>query len=157
RPPSGSSAPWATCNDGAVVPEAHPVSVMLPFGLRTRLHRARSGIERQLRRAFLGSAPTWKRHPNTLPWFDRPDALAALDGARQNAEESTLLEKWIRDGYVVVEYYVDPRDIDTMLETLDGLWEAPQPIPNLTLLGLREHVDAPPRDLPHHEVLALAP
>ena len=130
---------------------------MLPYGLRTRLHRARSGIERQLRRALLGSAPTWERRPNTLPWFDRPDALAVLDGTRQSVEQTRLLEKWIQDGYVVVEKCVDPRDIDAMLETLDGLWDAPQPIPNLTLLGVREDFDAAPRDLPHHEVLALAP
>jgi len=97
------------------------------------------------------------RLKNILPWFDRPDALDAVCRHGRSREEATLLEKWIRDGYVIVEDCVDPADIDAMVATLDGLWDAPRPIPNLTLLGLREKLDGEQRDLAHGALLALDP
>ena len=52
---------------------------------------------------------------------------------------------------------MDPSDIDAMVALLDGLWDAPRPIPNLTLLGLRETPDGAQRDLAHGDLLALDP
>jgi phytanoyl-CoA hydroxylase len=130
------------------------VPVMLPYEVRARLHRVRTRVERATR-VLLGSAPSWKRRPNILPWFDRPDALDAVRRHGRSSEEATLLEKWIRDGYVIVEDCVDPADIDAMVATLDGLWDVPRPIPNLTLLGLREKLDGEQRDLAHGDLLAL--
>ena len=89
--------------------------VILPYGVRTRLLRVRSGIEGRARRLLYGSAPTWKRRPNLLPWFDRPDALESLNGSARDRE---LLEHWIRDGYVVTDDCVDPSDIDEMVAVL---------------------------------------
>ena len=90
---------------------------MLPYGVRTGLLRVRSGIERAARRTLYGSRPTWKRRPNLLPWFDRPEALRGLDGD----DDRNLLEHWVRDGYVVVDDAVDRDDIDRMVAVLDGL------------------------------------
>jgi phytanoyl-CoA hydroxylase len=105
-----------------------------------------------VRRALFGSRPSWRRRPNRLPWFDQPDALARLGGG-----DVPLLQKWVRDGYVIVEDCVERADIDAMVATLDGLWEAPRPIPKLELLGLRDDEDAAPRNMLHPDVLALAP
>src|SRR2546428_7831649 len=124
------------------------------YGVRARLHRARTLMERATR-ALLGSAPSWQRRPNILPWFDRPDALDAVRRHGRGPEEATLLEKWIRDGYVIVEDCVDAADIDAMVATLDGLWDALRTIPNLTLLGLRETLDGEQRDLAHGALVAL--
>jgi len=122
---------------------------MLPYGVRTGLLRVRSRIERAARRTLYGSAPTWKRQPNVVPWFDQPDALAGIDGDR------VLLEHWVRDGYVVVDDAVDPGDIDRMVAVLDGLWDATELIANLTLLGLRDDADAEPRNVSHADLLKL--
>jgi len=80
------------------------VALTVPYGVRVRLTQARSGFERQLRRAVFGGMPSWKRRPNVLPWFDRPDALARIDGRRADA---ALLEKWVRDDKPRALGYVD--------------------------------------------------
>jgi len=127
---------------------------MLSPAIRDRLHVGRQRLERLARRTFYGATPTWRRRPNELPWLDRPDALARVAA---NTDDAALLAKWVRDGYVVVDGAVDTAAIDEMVATLDGVWDAPAPIPGLTLLGLRAHVDATPRDLSHRDVLALPP
>src|SRR6185436_5254486 len=113
---------------------------MLAYPVRARLSRARARFEQQVRDTLFGGAPSWRRKPNTLPWFDRPDALAQIDRASPDAP---VLEKWVRDGYAVLDDCVDPADIDEMIATLDGLWDAPAPIPDLVLLDLRDSPDAP--------------
>lgn len=131
---------------------------MLPYAARAGLHRIRTRIEQRVRGALFGSAPSWKRRRNVLPWFDRPDAPAVLDRLTPpGAPDRQLLEKWIRDGYVVVEGRVDPADIDAMVETLDGLWDAAGPIPHLELLDLREEEDGTPRPMLHRDLLRLEP
>ena len=127
---------------------------VLPYGIRARMHRARSRVE-QARRALLRTTPSWSRRPNDLPWFDLPHALDILPGA--NSEDAALLAKWVRDGYVVVENCLPARDVDAVVATLDGLWDASRPIPNLELLGLRETIDGEQRNLPHRALLALDP
>jgi ectoine hydroxylase-related dioxygenase (phytanoyl-CoA dioxygenase family) len=66
-------------------------------------------------------------------------------------------EQWIRDGYFVVRDVVDPADLDGMTSVLDGLWESDAAVPGLVLLDLRESPDAPARQVPHNELLALPP
>jgi phytanoyl-CoA hydroxylase len=129
------------------------VPATLPYALRARLARTRSRVERTLRNGLLGG-PSWRRRPNDLPWFDRPDALATLD---RRAGDRTLLEQWVRDGYVVVDGVVDLADVDAMVARLDGLWDATLPIRGLELLDLREEPGAPPRAMSHAELLALDP
>src|SRR5213079_1415365 len=51
------------------VSQSGRVPVMLPYEVRARLHRVRTRVERATR-VLLGSAPSWKRRPNILPWFD---------------------------------------------------------------------------------------
>src|SRR5262245_42181683 len=102
---------------------------VLPYGVLSRLHKIRTRIEPAFRRAIGRSAPSWTREPNTLPWFDQPDAHARIAGDPQAA----LLRRWIDDGWVVVDDMVDVVDIDAMVATLDGLWDAAAPIPHLTL------------------------
>jgi ectoine hydroxylase-related dioxygenase (phytanoyl-CoA dioxygenase family) len=88
-----------------------------------------------------------------LPWLDRPDALERL-GA-EDRDDRALLEQWVRDGYVVVDGCVEAADIDAMIATLDGLWEAERPIPDLELIGLREERGAVPRNLSHRDLVGL--
>ena len=128
---------------------------MLSADVRTRVARARSQLEKRLRRVLFGSTPSWRRHPNALPWFDQPDALTRCAPHARQETDTALLSKWVRDGYVVVEDAVDPADIDAMLAMLEGLWEAPAAIPGLILLDLRLDEVAPPRCLAHRELLAL--
>jgi ectoine hydroxylase-related dioxygenase (phytanoyl-CoA dioxygenase family) len=113
------------------------------------LKQARSTIEPPIRRALFGGKPTWQRRPNVLPWFDQPDAMAKAE----RSPHGELLTKWVRDGYVIVDDVVDPADIDAMVATLDGLWDAREPIPYLDLLGLREERGAAYRNVGHAEVL----
>lgn len=121
----------------------------LSFRVRAGLQQARSTIEPGVRRALFGDRPTWQRRPNVLPWFDQPDALARAE----RSPDAALLTKWVRDGYVVVDDAVDEADVDAMIGTLDGLWEAREPIPHLELLGLREERDGPFRSVAHAEIL----
>jgi hypothetical protein len=123
--------------------------VALPYGLLTRLHQVRSRVAPALRQVVYGGRPSWTREPNTLPWFDQPDALERLDG-----DDAELLRAWVRDGYVVVDGLVDPADIDAMVATLDALWDGPAPVPHLVMLDLRDAPDSPPRNVPHAEVFA---
>ena len=125
----------------------------MPYGLLRRLHRVRTRVEPTLRRAVGRGAPSWTREPNAVPWFDRPDALARIAGDPREA----LLRQWVTEGWIVVDDVVDVADIDAMVATLDGLWDAPAPIPHLTLLDLRDTPDATPSNLSHADLLALEP
>ena len=128
----------------------------LPYGLLRRLHRVRTRVEPALRRAIGRTAPSWTREPNVLPWFDQPDALTRVDGLGGNPE-APLLRQWIEEGWVAVDGLVNLTDVDEMVATLDGLWDAPAPIPHLELLDLRESPDAPSRTVTHAELLAVDP
>jgi phytanoyl-CoA hydroxylase len=127
-------------------------ALTVPYRLRVGLTRARSRIERGVRHAIFGGRPSWRRRPDAPPWFDRTDALARIDRRRADA---ALLEQWVRDGYVIVDDCVDRADINEMVATLDGLWDAREPIADLTLIGLREMLDGEPRNMTHRDVLAL--
>src|SRR5262249_18060212 len=117
-------------------------------GLLSRLHQVRSRVAPAFRQVVYGGRPSWTREPNTLPWFDRPDALERVAG-----DDADLLRAWVRDGYVVVDGLVDPADIDAMVATLDGLWDARAAVPHLVLLDLRDAPGAEPHNVPHDEVL----
>src|SRR5262249_61363498 len=113
-----------------------------------RLEQVRSGVAPPPRQGVYGGGPSWTREPNTLPWFDQPDALERIHG-----DDAPLLRSWVREGYVVVDGLVDPADIDTMVATLDGLWESTMPVPHLVLLDLRDAPDAPARNVAHPELV----
>jgi phytanoyl-CoA hydroxylase len=130
---------------------------LLPYGVRSRLHHARSGLERQVRSLVYGGVPSWHLRPNVRPWFDGEDALAQVADHAADATERELFTQWVRDGYFVARGLVPPADIDAMVATLDGLWDAPAPIASLELLDLRETPDGPPRTMRHAELLALPP
>src|SRR6185503_5048403 len=83
------------------------------------------------------------------------DALAEIDRHAGNAAERALFAQWIRDGWFVVRGLVDPAEIDAMVAVLDGIWDAPAPVADLTLLDVRDHEDAAPRNLSHTELFAL--
>jgi phytanoyl-CoA hydroxylase len=131
--------------------------MQVPYGLRLKLHRMRSGVERGARAVLGRSAPSWHRTTNTLPWFDQADALdrARARGRHASSEESAFLEKWVRDGYAIVDDCVENRDVDEMLCSLDSLWDATEPIPDLEILGLRKDPADEPRTLSHAELLSL--
>jgi ectoine hydroxylase-related dioxygenase (phytanoyl-CoA dioxygenase family) len=132
------------------------VGLVLPYGVRSRLARVRGGLERGMRRIVFGGRPSWQRHRNVLPWFDQPDAMEQVAHRAADPTEEAWLTDWVRDGYVVLRDVVDPADVDAMVSTLDGLWDAPAPVPDLTLLDLREDAAASPRNVSHAELLALS-
>ena len=137
--------------------EARDVAVMLPYAARTRLAEARGRVERAVRVLLHGPEPSWRRLPNRVPWFDEPDALEQVARRASGPAEAERFARWVREGYFVASDLVDPADVDEMIGVLDGLWDAPAPIPGLTLLDLREHEGEASRNLAHAEVLALAP
>jgi hypothetical protein len=134
---------------------------MLPYAVRAQLHQARVRIEQGVRQTLWGGTPTWRRRENRRPWFDEVGALDEVAARARSAAGDGLsaaaLEKWVRDGYVILDGLVDVAEIDRMVAELDGLWDAPAPVANLVLLDLREAPDAPPRNLTHAEVLGLDP
>jgi phytanoyl-CoA hydroxylase len=133
----------------------------IPYAVRAQLHQVRARLERGVRQTLWGGRPSWQRRENRRPWFDGPDARAEVpERARRAAADGlseALLEKWVRDGYVVVDDVVDLADVDAMVADLDALWDARVPVADLVLLDLRETLDAPPRNLTHAELLALDP
>lgn len=130
---------------------------LLPLGVRSRLSRARSGIERGLRGVVYGDVPTWRRRPNVRPWFDAPDALAHVAEHAADANEEAWFAQWVRDGYFVARDLVPVADVDEMIATLDGLWDADAPVAGLELIDLRASHDEPPRTMSHAELLAEVP
>ena len=129
-------------------------SALLPYGVVKTLARVRRSVEPALRRALGGGRPSWTREPNALPWFDQPDALARIPADDPHA---ALLRQWVEEGWFVVDDVVDPADVDAMVAALDGLWDAPQPVPHLELLDLRDAPDAPTRTVSHADLLAIEP
>ena len=129
--------------------------MLLPYGARARLVDVRKRVEHGLRTMLHGTTPTWRRRPNDVPWFDRPGALADATRRGRTAAEGACFAQWVRDGYFVLRDVVDPADIDGMVALLDGLWTASAPLPDLTLVDLRDTPEAPPRNLSHAELLAL--
>jgi phytanoyl-CoA hydroxylase len=130
---------------------------MVPFALRAQVAHARARVERGLRSFLHGGQPSWRRLPNRRPWFDQADASSHVADHAASPEERVCFEQWIRDGYFVVRDVVDPADLDAMTSVLDGLWESDAAVPGLVLLDLRESPDAPARNVPHDELLALPP
>lgn len=105
------------------------------------------------------SIPSWKTQANDLPWFDQPNALELLDQkfASEQIDQFQFenLKKWVVDGYIVLDNIVETSDIDQMVSTLDGLWTAEKPIPNLTLLGVRREKNEELASLSHAEILEI--
>ncbi|MGZ3697098.1 MAG: phytanoyl-CoA dioxygenase family protein [Bdellovibrionota bacterium] len=105
------------------------------------------------------SVPSWKRQTNTLPWFDLPHAneqvAQKLASHEVSAEEAELLQKWIRDGYVVIDDCCESADIDSMIGSLEDLWTAPNAIPDLTFLGVRDNLESAPRNILHADLLKI--
>jgi ectoine hydroxylase-related dioxygenase (phytanoyl-CoA dioxygenase family) len=130
---------------------------LVPLGMRSRLVRARSHLERGLRGLVHGDVPSWRRRPNARPWFDAPDALAHVADHARDAQERDCFTQWIRDGYFVARDLVPTADVDEMIATLDGLWDAATPIAGLELLDLRETPAEPPRTVSHAALLAEPP
>jgi hypothetical protein len=133
------------------------VAVRVPYAVRVRIATARGRLERATRALLHGSTPTWRRLPNELPWFDGPNALDEIDRRAANTTEREAFARWITDGWFVLPQFVDGADIDEMIAYLDGVWDARAPTPDLTLIGIRDAPDAPPRNMTHAELLAVPP
>lgn len=102
--------------------------------------------------------PDWRHTPNQVPWFDLPTALGSVERWRRERsisdEDAQLLQTWVRDGYIVLDGYVDERALDRMNSALDGIWDAPAPIADVKMHGW---LDGASVDLTHEELMALAP
>lgn len=94
-----------------------------------------------------------------VPWFDQPSAQNYISKAhsegRISTEELPLFEKWVSDGYVVIDGSYSEQDIDSMIESLDAIWYAEKPIDGLTILGLQDDQTGIARSMTHAELLDL--
>jgi hypothetical protein len=104
---------------------------------------------------------TWVARPESLPWFDRPDALGLLATRRQSEHLSDLdyqrLREWATTGHFAVTGLVGPDLIDGMMRELDGLWTTDTPREGLDIEGLKLTPEAPAVRVSHRDVCALAP
>lgn len=103
-------------------------------------------------------APRWPDFQSSLPWYDRDDADAAI--ARRIKSENLdnqsieLLEKWTRDGYVILENLVDHELLDRMSADVESLWHAQEPFADLQVEEIRRNPDARP-GMSHAELLQI--
>lgn len=128
---------------------------LVPASLKSRMHSLMGKPSRATRMR------QWVVDPDTLPWFDRPNALELLAERRRTEKlddaDCQRLHEWVTNGYCVVPGLVSPAAIDAMIHDLDGLWSAEQAYKGLVIDGLRFAPDKPPVNLNHGEVLALTP
>jgi phytanoyl-CoA hydroxylase len=127
-------------------------------GLRVRSRRMMHRLKYQWRE-MVEPSRDWSKEPGEVPWFDRPDALAYIErwrkSGRINAETSGLLEKWVRDGYLILDDVVPLSDLDAVFEPLDALWEAARPIAGLNIWGLKRPGGTAVFDLSHEALLKI--
>ncbi len=100
----------------------------------------------------------WPDFQSSLPWYDQPDALQRLQAMaeeKQLASESVqLLEKWIVDGYVILNSQLDHDLIDRMCADVDALWFADAPFPDLQVEEVRVNAKDTP-GMSHEKLLQL--
>lgn len=103
-------------------------------------------------------ASTWQPDYQAVPWLDQPDAHERLDAKYQTGTLSEQhyhwLKQWIDQGYFVIDDLIPPGTLDQMIQDLDQLWYATEPVAGMTIyhLGLNRE-DC--RDYSHAEVLTL--
>lgn len=93
-----------------------------------------------------------------MPWFDKENAHDLLLGMRKsgtvNSEQFALLEKWIQDGYFVIDQLVDGHRIREFREAVEGVWTRAAPYANLNIMGVT--IDGKMEIFrPHEEILNL--
>ena len=100
----------------------------------------------------------WPQAPSDVPWFDRPDAMETLDRryaeGRCTQEQYEWLHKWVVDGYFVARGAVDLDLIDGMLNDLDQVWTASEPVDGLRIEEIRIRPEEPP-GVAHADLLQL--
>jgi hypothetical protein len=66
--------------------------------------------------------------PGELPWLDRPDALAAIEGRLAGGEideaEGRLLRHWVREGYLELEGVLAPGLADRINADVQEIYDA---------------------------------
>lgn len=110
-----------------------------------------------------GSAKVWKDVVRERPWFDQPDALKQLDRMagkglfsrkKIDDESYTLLQKWVKDGYFVVDNCLPREEVSRLSERTDDVWFRETPYEGLFVSDVKvdgvTHVH-----MPHAELLKL--
>ncbi|MEL6688448.1 MAG: phytanoyl-CoA dioxygenase family protein [Pseudomonadota bacterium] len=101
----------------------------------------------------------WPQDQSALPWFDRDDApdtikTMAREG-RITAEQKGLLEKWVEDGYFVIEGLIDKDRVQAFRDEIENIGSRQDPYAGLNFsdvkIGDEVHVH-----VPHEDLLALS-
>ena len=102
----------------------------------------------------------WNQDKSDVPWLDRPDAEEKI--AQRLAEgvitddEATLLTKWVRDGYFILDQAIDPENswqLDQYVRDIDDFWTTDKVLDGLQVMSL--HVPGrPPGPTDHAEILS---
>lgn len=85
------------------------------------------------------------------PWLDSPDGLSALDEKRRlgmlDTRAADLLQRFARDGFVVIERAVPHSLLDQVWKDVDSAWDdRPKQLVNVQGIGERLLSDMPPRE-----------
>jgi len=97
----------------------------------------------------------WEERAAELPWFEQPNALQLLDSMVAthglSEQERGYLQKWVQDGYFIVEDCVEPELIQTFSDRIEDAWTTSTPIPGLqvsdVVLNGVKHVHTQHEDL----------
>lgn len=103
----------------------------------------------------------WNALSSHTAWFDHPDAMLYIQEEIQHGNvsksDAKLLEKWVTDGYMVLEKAVPEEDIDEVNRFVDNLLSTDMPNENITLLGYTLDKNKGGDAVPHKDLLTLAP
>jgi phytanoyl-CoA hydroxylase len=122
--------------------------------LRVRWERLDDDLTARLGRITRAGRPSWAGQPDALPWLDRPDAGRQLAGVAEPSDRD-LLERWCRDGYVVIDDAIPAADLDRVTAAMEEVWTAARPLAGLTINDVRPAPGEPLRSITHAELLAL--
>ncbi|MDN6857031.1 phytanoyl-CoA dioxygenase family protein [Pseudomonas sp. CAN2814] len=108
-----------------------------------------------------GQSLNWKSVANHTAWFDRPDALQHVADKEKSGEvsyeDARALEKWVSDGYIVIEGAVPDVDVDEVNSFIDNLLITDVANENITLLGYTLDKEKGGAAVPHRDLVALSP
>ncbi len=100
----------------------------------------------------------WSREPAKPMWFEQADAASHIpELAKKWPIESAelLLQKWLSDGYVVLDNCFNEGEIDQFAKEVDDAWFASEPSDGLAVSDVRVG-DATHVHMTHADLLALS-
>lgn len=93
------------------------------------------GGERYLESRERVPVPRWNEIEAELPWFEQRNALQLVDELVAthglSEQERGYLQKWVTDGYFIVENCIDPELIQQFSNRIEDAWTTQTAIPGL--------------------------